>query len=54
MTPDNEDATFAVVVPETLLPAVLRVSEAVRSRLGVEVWLVDDLGRVRRYEGTDE
>lgn len=51
MTPENADARFALVVPESLLGPVLRVADAVRERLGIEVFLVDDFGRVRRHDG---
>jgi hypothetical protein len=50
MTDANEGARFAAVVPEGVLPAVLRVAESVRERLGIEVFQVDDCGSVRRYE----
>jgi hypothetical protein len=49
MTEENEDARFALVVPEAVLRAVVRVTEEVRDRLRIEVYLVDDFGRVRRY-----
>jgi hypothetical protein len=39
-----------VVVPESLLTPVLRVAEPVPRRLGIELYLVDDFGRVRLYE----
>lgn len=53
MTTANQDSTYAVVVPETLAKAVLRVSDEVRGRLRIEVFLVDDLGAVRRYDVRD-
>jgi hypothetical protein len=52
MTPDLVDAgtVFALVVPETLAPKVERVDAAVRRRLGIELYLVSDLGGVRRND----
>jgi hypothetical protein len=39
-------AKFAVVVPDVVLPAVLRVSRRVRNLLGIEVHTVDEAGTV--------
>jgi hypothetical protein len=48
---DGDEMTdYAVVVPERARAAALRVSESVRRRLNVTVFVVDDLGRVHRME----
>lgn len=41
-------STYALVAPEALLTAVTRVSPEVRGRVGIELYLVDDLGQVRQ------
>lgn len=53
MTDTNQHARFAVVVPESYLGPVLRVADPVRKRLGIEIFLVDDFGRVRTYDAAD-
>lgn len=45
---DDESARYALVVPETLMWHVERVNAAVRARIGIEVFLIDDLGVVRQ------
>lgn len=42
-------ATFAVVVPDVALPAVLRVPRRVREILGIEVYTVNESGAVERH-----
>lgn len=44
---DEDCARYAVVVPEAVLRAVLRVPMAVRHRLHVDVYAVDEQGDVR-------
>ncbi|WP_155992310.1 hypothetical protein [Nocardioides sp. URHA0032] len=46
MTDANSDAMFVLAVPETLGAATARVPARVRRKLGVEVWLVPDVGPV--------
>jgi hypothetical protein len=43
-------ARYAVVVPATAVQAALRVPAWVRQRLSIEVYEVDDTGRVRLRE----
>ncbi len=38
---------YAIVVPESILGSVQRVDAAVRRRLGIDVYAVDDFERVR-------
>ena len=47
MTDANVDATFVLAVPETLRTAAARVPARVRRSLGLEVWLVPDVGAIR-------
>ncbi len=47
MRPDEPQVGYAVVVPETVLGAALRVPSEVRRRLRVDVYAVDETGRVR-------
>lgn len=48
---DGDEATdYALVVPERARAAALRVSDAVRRRLDITVFVVDDLGRVHHLE----
>jgi hypothetical protein len=42
-----EAARYALVVPESALRAALRVSDEVRRRLGMDVWVVDEAGNVQ-------
>lgn len=42
-------ARYAVFVPESLFSVVDRVSAAVRTRLGIEVWLVPEEGEPRLH-----
>ena len=42
---------YALVVPDTALPAALRVAAEVRARLGIEVYAVDRDGTVRHVDG---
>lgn len=51
MTDANADATFVLAVPESLGAAVARVPARVRRALGVEVWLVPDVGTVHPLDG---
>ena len=44
MAPDHADTLFALVVPESLRRWVDRVPEEARAKLGIEVWLVPDVG----------
>jgi len=44
------DARFAVVVPTKGVDAALRVPKRVRDLLEVDVYSVDDAGRVQRHE----
>jgi hypothetical protein len=48
--PLDEDTTtrFAVVVPDIALPAATRVPKRVRELLRVDLYAVDDAGRIRR------
>lgn len=49
MSVDHPDLVeYALVVPETLLWHVERVQPETRRRCGIEVYLVDDFGGVRR------
>jgi hypothetical protein len=49
MKEDAEGAVFAMVVPQAAIPHALRVPPQIRDRLGIEVFSVDDEGRVRRH-----
>lgn len=46
MTDANADATFVLAIPESLRAAAARVPARARRKLGVEVWLVPDVGPV--------
>jgi hypothetical protein len=46
MTDPHADARYAVVVPTTGVQAALRVPDWVRQRLGIDVYEVDDCGKV--------
>lgn len=48
MTPERDHAEYALVAPETLLWHVERVHAETRRRCGITVYLVDDMGRVRK------
>lgn len=48
MTVERVSARFALVVPETLARYVERVHTEVRTKLGIEVYLVDPNGVVRQ------
>jgi hypothetical protein len=51
MKPETRDLTrYALVVPESMVGAVQRVARPVRRLIGIEVYLVSDLGQVRRFE----
>jgi hypothetical protein len=47
MTDENHEATFVLAVPESLRVAAERVPARVRRQLGIEVWLVPEVGTVR-------
>ncbi len=49
---DQSDVRYAVVVPEAVLAAALRVPTSVRARLGVDVYAVHDDGRVDLHGST--
>ncbi|MGY1858090.1 hypothetical protein [Modestobacter sp. SYSU DS0290] len=44
---------FAVVVPETVLTAALRVPAYVRAQLAIDVYVVDESGRVELHASND-
>ena len=44
---DDDHTRYGLVVPEAMAAAALRVPKAVRGKLGVTVFIVDDFGRVR-------
>lgn len=48
MTPERAHAEYALVVPETLVWHVERVHAETRNRCGINVYLVNDLGSVRK------
>ena len=54
--PFDEDPTarFAVVVPDEAVRFALRVSKRVRLALGIEVYGVDEAGRVQRASDAPE
>jgi hypothetical protein len=47
MTIERESARFALVVPETLARHVERVHADVRTRLGIDIYLVDSKSGIR-------
>ncbi len=46
MRPEEEQARYAVVVPTSVLKAAQRVSPKVRQTLRIDLFTVDDAGRV--------
>ncbi len=53
MQPEDEPGVrYAVVVPHTALPAVLRVPASVRARLKIDVYSVHEDGRVELHGST--
>ena len=48
MTDANAEATFVLAVPEVLRTAAARVPAPVRRTLGIEVWLVPEVGVLHR------
>lgn len=52
MARTGDEVSYAVVAPEALASAVLRVPEPVRRTLDIAVFLVDDFGAVRRLDPT--
>jgi hypothetical protein len=51
MTDANADATFVLAVPESLRTAAARVPARVRDAVGIEVWLVPDVGPIHPLDG---
>ena len=51
MTDANADATFVLAVPEVHGTAAARVPVTVRRVLGIEVWLVPEVGSLHRMDG---
>ena len=51
MTDANADAKFVLAVPESLRTAAARVPSRVRRAVGIEVWLVPDVGPVHPLDG---
>ena len=45
-----ETVRYALVVPASARSAALRVSDEVRRRLGIDVWVVDETGSVHEPE----
>ena len=50
MTDTNVDTTFILAIPEALGATAARVPNRVRRALGIEVWLVPDVGTVHPLE----
>ncbi|WP_309109429.1 hypothetical protein [Zhihengliuella sp.] len=46
-----DDARFAVIVPDDGLKAALRVPQRIRDRLNIDVYSVDETGKVTPYTG---
>lgn len=50
MSPAHEEARYALIGPVALSRSLERVDVAVRRRLGIELFVVDDLGHVHAVE----
>jgi F420-0:gamma-glutamyl ligase-like protein len=46
--PAEDPVRYAVVVPEEIAPAALRVSREIRERLGIDVYAVSEDASVRQ------
>lgn len=47
---DDDVTRYAIVVPQAIVASATRVDAAVRRRLGIDLYVVDDFERVRLVE----